>query len=69
MQGGEERWRGNELEGVQGKKNIASKFLDNILREEEEIRKSLAVPKQIKMAPRDWTNSKQQAIVTYVKKD
>ena len=32
-------------------KNVVSNFLENILREEEEIRKNLAVPKQIKMTP------------------
>ena len=34
------------------------KVTGNILREEEEIRKSLAVPKQIKMTQADWEEFK-----------
>ena len=48
VQGGEEQWRGNELVGLYRGENAVSNFLENILWEEEEIRKSLAFPKQIK---------------------
>ena len=34
-------------------KNAVSNFQENILREEEEIRKNVVVPKQIKVTPRD----------------
>ena len=40
--------------GVYRGKNSVSNFLENILREEEEIRKNLAIPKPIKMTPADW---------------
>ena len=38
--------------------NAVSNFLENILREEKEIRKNLAVPKPIKMMQADWKEFK-----------
>ena len=44
--------------GVYRGENAVGCFLENILWEEEEIRKSLAAPKRIKMTPGDWKKFK-----------
>ena len=40
------------------RQNAVSNFLEDILWEEEEIRKILAVPEKIKMTPGDWEKFK-----------
>ena len=59
LEGGEVRRRSDRVRVIQGGKAVGS-FLAEILWEEfeEEIRKSLSIPRQFKMTPGDWEKFK-----------